>query len=316
MSLGTGNTDLINRINDNISRVIIGKNQSINQLVVSMLCGGHALIQDVPGVGKTKLAKAFAQSVGLTFKRIQFTSDMLPGDITGVNIFDLGTSEFHFRPGPISAQLILADEINRATPKTQAALLEAMEERQVTVDGLSHPLPDPFLVIATLNPVEYEGTFPLPEAELDRFFMCISLGYPGFDEEVQIIEEQRVDDPINEIRSVVQIDEFLELQKSIRKVFVDKLVTQYVVSIVGATRQDQDVLLGASPRAGLSLSLASQAWAVMDGREYVLPDDVKEVATAVLAHRIIISSSARMNGIEAKDVISSILSSVPIPGVR
>lgn len=316
MNFKYNDTELIAKITDNISKVIIGKKQSINQLVVSMICGGHVLIQDVPGVGKTKLAKAFAQSVGLTFKRIQFTPDMLPSDITGVNIFDLGTSEFHFRPGPISAQLVLGDEINRATPKTQAALLEAMEEHQVTVDGLSHSLPDPFLVIATLNPVEYEGTFPLPEAELDRFFMCISLGYPSFDDEVQIIEEQRVDDPLTEIIPVVNIEEFLGLQKRIRNVFVDKLITQYIVSIIGHTRQNENVILGASPRASLSLSLASQAWALMDGREYVLPDDVKDVAVAILAHRIIVSSSAKMNGVDAESVITSIIGNVPIPGVR
>lgn len=316
MALGSTDNELIAKIKDNISKVIIGKNESINLLVASMICGGHVLIQDVPGVGKTKLAKAFAQSVGLTFKRIQFTPDMLPSDITGVNIFDLGSNEFHFRSGPISAQLVLADEINRATPKTQAALLEAMEEHQVTVDGLSHSLPDPFLVIATLNPVEYEGTFPLPEAELDRFFMCISLGYPSFDDEVQIIEEQRVDDPLMEINSVINIQEFLRLQKRIRNVFVDKLVTQYIVSIVGATRQNENVVLGASPRASLSLSLASQAWALMDGREYVLPDDVKDTAVSVLAHRIIVSSSAKMSGLDSENIVNSIIGNVPIPGIR
>ena len=306
MALGSTDNELIAKIKDNITKVIIGKNESINLLVASMICGGHVLIQDVPGVGKTKLAKAFAQSVGLTFKRIQFTPDMLPSDITGVNIFDLGSNEFHFRSGPISAQLVLADEINRATPKTQAALLEAMEEHQVTVDGLSHSLPDPFLVIATLNPVEYEGTFPLPEAELDRFFMCISLGYPSFDDEVQIIEEQRVDDPLMEINSVINIQEFLRLQKRIRNVFVDKLVTQYIVSIVGATRQNENVVLGASPRASLSLSLASQAWALMDGREYVLPDDVKDI----------VSSSAKMSGLDSENIVNSIIGNVPIPGIR
>ncbi|MBH51746.1 MAG: AAA family ATPase [Chloroflexi bacterium] len=316
MALGSTDNELIAKIKDNISKVIIGKNESINLLVASMICGGHVLIQDVPGVGKTKLAKAFAQSVGLTFKRIQFTPDMLPSDITGVNIFDLGSNEFHFRSGPISAQLVLADEINRATPKTQAALLEAMEEHQVTVDGLSHSLPDPFLVIATLNPVEYEGTFPLPEAELDRFFMCISLGYPSFDDEVQIIEEQRVDDPLMEINSVINIQEFLRLQKRIRNIFVDKLVTQYIVSIVGATRQNENVVLGASPRASLSLSLASQAWALMDGREYVLPDDVKDTAVSVLAHRIIVSSSAKMSGLDSENIVNSIIGNVPIPGIR
>ena len=316
MALGSTDNELIAKIKDNISKVIIGKNESINLLVASMICGGHVLIQDVPGVGKTKLAKAFAQSVGLTFKRIQFTPDMLPSDITGVNIFDLGSNEFHFRSGPISAQLVLADEINRATPKTQAALLEAMEEHQVTVDGLSHSLPDPFFVIATLNPVEYEGTFPLPEAELDRFFMCISLGYPSFDDEVQIIEEQRVDDPLMEINSVINIQEFLRLQKRIRNVFVDKLVTQYIVSIVGATRQNENVVLGASPRASLSLSLASQAWALMDGREYVLPDDVKDTAVSVLAHRIIVSSSAKMSGLDSENIVNSIIGNVPIPGIR
>jgi len=316
MALGSTDNELIAKIKDNISKVIIGKNESINLLVASMICGGHVLIQDVPGVGKTKLAKAFAQSVGLTFKRIQFTPDMLPSDITGVNIFDLGSNEFHFRSGPICAQLVLADEINRATPKTQAALLEAMEEHQVTVDGLSHSLPDPFLVIATLNPVEYEGTFPLPEAELDRFFMCISLGYPSFDDEVQIIEEQRVDDPLMEINSVINIQEFLRLQKRIRNIFVDKLVTQYIVSIVGATRQNENVVLGASPRASLSLSLASQAWALMDGREYVLPDDVKDTAVSVLAHRIIVSSSAKMSGLDSENIVNSIIGNVPIPGIR
>jgi MoxR-like ATPase len=274
------------------------------------------LIQDVPGVGKTILARSVALSAACSFKRIQFTPDLLPSDITGVNVYNQRSGDFEFRPGPIVAQMVLADEINRAVPKTQSALLEAMDEGRVTVDGVTHDIPRPFLVMATLNPIDYEGTFPLPESELDRFFMRISLGYPRFEEEVTILEQQLLAHPIESLEPVVTPEDVLELQDAVRHVYVDSLITRYIVALVEATRRHPDVDLGASPRGSLALRRTSQALAMVQGRDYVLPDDVKEMAQAVLAHRIVLSPSARMRSAEAGHVVGASLDETPVPGVR
>ncbi|NPA90735.1 MAG: MoxR family ATPase [Chloroflexi bacterium] len=303
-----------NRVLASVEQVILGKRPVIEKLLVAFLCDGHVLIEDVPGVGKTMLARALAASMDCTFRRIQFTPDMLPSDVTGVSIFNLKTQEFEFRAGPIMAELVLADEINRAPPKTQAALLEAMEERQVTVEGKTHPLPRPFLVLATQNPIEYEGTFPLPEAQLDRFMMRVRIGYPTKDEEVRILESQRDHHPIEDVRAVVSREALLEAQAQVRQVYVDERVKEYIVDLVRYTRHHPAVYLGASPRGSLFLYKGARAWAAMHGRDYVLPDDVKMLAPDVLAHRIIIQPEARVQGVRQEEVIQEILDTVPVPG--
>ena len=304
------------QILNNVKKVIIGKDAAIELGVIALMCRGHALIEDVPGVGKTMLARSIARSAGCTFKRIQFTPDLLPSDVTGVSIFNQKTGEFEFREGPIIAQIVLADEINRATPKTQSATLEAMEEQTVTVEGVTHPVPLPFMVMATQNPVEYEGTFPLPEAQLDRFTLVIKLGYPTAREELDIIEGQQMVHPIDGLEAVVTSEEILKLQDATRGVYVDDLIKQYVVTIVEATRDNEDISLGSSPRGSLALFRAAQAQALIRGRDYVLPDDVKELAVPVLSHRIIVSAAVRMRGISGREVISAIVDQVPVPGAQ
>ncbi len=301
---------------ENVEKVIFGKSWEIRLVILALLCQGHVLIEDVPGVGKTMLAKAIAKSIGCQFRRIQFTPDMLPGDITGVTIYNQKTGEFEFRPGPIMANIVLADEINRATPKTQAALLEAMEERQVTVDGVTYPLPKPFMVLATQNPIEYEGTFPLPEAQLDRFMMRISLGYPSSSEEMRVLEAQQFLHPIEKIEQVVTLEELREAQEEVKGVYVSGEIKRYIVDLVGATRKHPDVYLGASPRGSLALYKASQALAAISGRNYVIPDDVRALTVPVLAHRLILTPPARVREVNPAQVIEEILYSIPVPGAR
>ncbi len=280
--------DFAKRITTNLETVIVGKNQTLELVVIGLLCQGHLLIDDVPGVGKTVLARSLAKSLGCEFSRIQFTPDMLPSDVTGVSIFNQITREFEYRPGPIMAQIILADEINRATPKTQSAMLEAMEERQVTVDGATYPLPRPFMVMGTQNPIEYEGTFPLPEAQLDRFFMRVRIGYPGLQDEIRILELQQLRHPILDLKSVAEADELLAVQELVKTIYVSPPVKRYIVEIVRATRENSEVYLGSSPRGSLGLFRAGQAMAAMQGRDYVLPDDIKFLSEYVLAHRMVI----------------------------
>lgn len=308
--------NIANRLLENVRQVIIGKDEEVRLTLLAMLCEGHLLIEDVPGVGKTMLARALALSVGCTFRRLQFTPDMLPTDVTGVNIFNQKTQEFEFRPGPIFAQIVLTDEINRATPKTQSALLEAMEERQVTVDGVTHPMPKPFLVLATQNPIEYEGTFPLPEAQVDRFMMRIHLGYPSKHNEVDVLNRQTDHHPISDIHQVITAAELVQAQRAIRTVYVDDLVKSYIVDIVNTTRDHPDIYLGASPRGSLALFNTSRAWSAMNGRDYVLPDDVKYLAEATLAHRLIVSPSARIKNVTARQVVEDSLRHTAVPGAR
>ncbi len=305
---------LARRLSDNVERVILGKHDEVQRLLVALLCQGHVLLEDVPGVGKTVLAKAVARSLGCSFRRIQCTPDMLPSDITGVSVFSQKTGEFEYRAGPVVAQVVLADEVNRATPKTQAALLEAMEERQVTVDGQTVPLPEPFLVLATQNPIEYEGTFPLPEAQLDRFFLRLKLGYPSPEDEMRILEEQRQGHPLAALGQVAAAGEILLGQKAVQGVYVDELIKRYIIDLVRATREHPEVYLGASPRGSLSLYRASQALAAISGRDYVLPDDVKRMAVDVLAHRVIVNPSARIRGLNTDALIDELLGRLPVPG--
>jgi MoxR-like ATPase len=307
---------LAERLIQNVGQVILGKRDVIELTVICLLCQGHLLIEDVPGVGKTMLAKALARSLGGSFKRIQFTPDMLPSDVTGTSIYNQKTGDFEFRPGPIMAQIVLADEINRATPKTQAALLEAMEERQVTVDGVTYPLGPPFLVLATQNPIEYEGTFPLPEAQLDRFLMRLSLGYPSPEQEMAILDAQQFRHPIEQLKQVTTVEALVATQEAIKSVYADKLIKEYIVALVDATRRHPEVYLGASPRGALTLFRAAQARAAIHNRDYVIPDDIKALAPATLGHRIIISPAARLKGITAGDVLDELLRTTPVPGAR
>lgn len=299
---------------ENIKKVIIGKDSAVELAVVTLLCQGHALIEDVPGVGKTMLARSLARSTGCTFRRIQFTPDLLPSDITGVSIYNQQVGEFEFKAGPILSQLVLADEINRATPKTQSALLESMDEQQVTVEGVTHALPAPFTVMATQNPIEYEGTFPLPEAQLDRFLATITLGYPSIEEELAIVNRQEQTHPIDTLDEVVSAEEIIEIQRSVRGVYVDDLIREYVVTLVDRTRTHPDAALGSSPRGSLALFRGAQALALVRGRDFALPDDVKELAKPMLSHRIIVSPGGRMRGIQSADVVESVLDGTPIPG--
>ena len=308
-------TTIAREIVDNVSKVIVGKQPVIKQALAAVIAKGHILIEDVPGVGKTMLAKSISSSIGCSFKRIQFTPDLLPSDIVGVSIYNQSTREFQFRPGPVMAQIVLVDEINRATPKTQSALLEAMEELQVSVDGVTRPLEQPFIVMATQNPIEYEGTFPLPEAQLDRFLMRISLGYPSFTDELSVIEQQEKTHPIDELEAVASPEDVIRLQKAAQNVYVDTAVREYIVGLIEATRNHEDVFLGASPRASLGMFRAVRGMAILRDRDYVIPDDVKELAYAVLAHRLILSPAARMRGLHTGQVIDGLLESVAVPGV-
>jgi len=302
------------RIITNIEKVIIGKRDSIELAVVSLLCQGHLLIEDVPGVGKTMLARSLARSLGCSFSRIQFTPDMLPSDVTGVSIFNQVSRQFEFRPGPVMAQIVLSDEINRATPKTQASLLEAMEERQVTVDGVTHILPKPFMVLATQNPIEYEGTFQLPEAQLDRFLLRIRLGYPSLDHEIEVLERQQLQHPIENLQQVVSLEELLDAQKAVKSIFVAIPVKRYMVELVRQTRQHSEVYLGASPRGSLALFRTGQARAALLGRDFVLPDDVKVLAKSALSHRVILGPAARLRDLNAEQILEEILNNQPVPG--
>jgi MoxR-like ATPase len=304
------------RVIANVEKVIIGKRNEIQLIIYALLSEGHVLIEDVPGVGKTMLARAIAKSIGCTFRRIQFTPDMLPSDVTGVSVYNQKTGEFEFRPGPVLAQIVLTDEINRATPKTQSALLEAMEERQITVDGVTYPMARPFMVLATQNPIEYEGTFPLPEAQVDRFMMRISLGYPSPKDEMAMLDLQREIHPIETIGQVVEEEELLAAQEAVKQVYVDDLIKEYIVALVTATRRHPDVYLGASPRASLALYKTSRARAAVLGRDYVIPDDVKALAVPTLVHRLIISPSARIKNVDPRAVVEETLTSVPVPGAR
>jgi MoxR-like ATPase len=300
----------------NVERVIVGKHHEVRLALVALLCRGHLLIEDVPGTGKTVLAKAIARSLGCSFRRIQFTPDLLPSDVTGLSIYNQKNQEFEFRPGPIMAQVVLADEINRATPKTQSSLLECMEERQATIDGTTYAMPDPFLVIATQNPIEYEGTFALPEAQLDRFMLRIRLGYPQPMEEVLILDEQKRTHPLEDIEVVCSVDELRGMQSAVRDVYVDSTVADYIVRLVNGTRTHPDVYLGASPRGSIALYRAGQALAGLLGRDYVIPDDIKALAEPALAHRLIIKTSASIHDVQSGNVVRELLDATPIDGIR
>jgi MoxR-like ATPase len=300
----------------NVELVIIGKSQEVRLTLVALLCRGHLLIEDVPGTGKTMLAKAVARSLGCSFRRIQFTPDLLPSDVTGLSIYNQKTSEFEFRPGPIMAQVVLADEINRATPKTQSSLLECMEEHQATIDGTTYQMPEPFLVIATQNPIEYEGTFALPEAQLDRFMLRIRLGYPSPADEQTILDQQKITHPLDDLREVLGVEELRALQSAVREVYVDPAVADYIVRLVNATRTHPDVYLGASPRGSLALYRAGQALAALAGRDYVIPDDIKALAESALAHRLIIKTSSSMHDIDPRQVVAELLNTVPVDESR
>jgi MoxR-like ATPase len=300
-------TQFTDSIIRNVETVIVGKWQQIELLMVALLCQGHVLIEDVPGTGKTMLARAIAASLGISFKRLQCTPDLLPNDITGVSVFNQQISAFEFRPGPVFVNILLADEINRATPRTQAALLEAMQERQVTVDGVTRPLPAPFLVLATQNPIEYEGTFPLPEAQLDRFLMRLSVGYPGADDEIQMLRNLRKQHPIETIEQVVDGAELLNLHDVVTDVHVDESLERYILALVQATRSHSDVALGASPRGSLALYKTAQALAVLRDRDYVVPDDVKTLVPLTLAHRLIVKPESQLRGRTAETILAEIL---------
>jgi len=298
----------------NLEKVVIGKRRTIESIVVGLLCQGHVLIEDVPGVGKTVLARSLAKSLGCSFNRLQFTPDMLPSDVTGVSIFDQSKRLFEFRPGPVFAQIVLVDEINRATPKTQAALLESMEEKQVTVDGITHILPNPFMVLATQNPIEYEGTFPLPEAQLDRFLLRVRMGYPNPKDEIEILERQQLRHPIELLEAIITVEELQQAMKEIRGIYVSKPIKRYLVDLVNSTRQSSDVYLGASPRGSLALFRAGQAVAALAGRDFVLPDDIKSLAVQVLAHRVIVGPAARLRELSAEKIVEEVLENLPVPG--
>jgi len=300
------------KILNNLEQVIIGKTKTLDQIIMGLVCQGHLLIEDVPGLGKTMIAKSMAKSLGCDFKRIQFTPDMLPSDVTGVSIFNQATKKFEFRPGPIMAEIILADEINRATPKTQSALLEAMEERQVTVDGITHTLPPTFMVVGTQNPIEYEGTFPLPEAQLDRFLMKIRIGYPSASTELQILDAQQFQHPIHKIKSVATRRELKKVQEEVKHVFVSNALKRYLIQLVRSTRENEDIYLGASPRGSLALYKVGQAFAAFQGRDFVTPDDIKEIVEPVLAHRIVVQPSARIKNLTASQILSEITDLVSI----
>ena len=304
------------RVLENVERVIVGKHHEVRLALVALLCRGHVLIEDVPGTGKTVLAKSFAKSLGCSFRRIQFTPDLLPSDVTGLSIYNQKSQEFEFRPGPIMSQVVLADEINRAPPKTQSSLLECMDERQATIDGITHQMPDPFLVIATQNPIEYEGTFALPEAQLDRFMLRIRLGYPSLLDEIRVLDDQKVTHPLDDLEEVCTGDELRALQAAVREIYVDPAVSNYIVRLVASTRAHPDVYLGASPRGSIALYRASQALAGLLGRDYVIPDDVKALAEPALAHRVIIKTASTIHDVSSAHVVRELLDSTPIETVR
>ena len=305
---------LVDTLIENVSNVIVGKSETVELVLVALLSNGHVLIEDVPGVGKTMLVRSIATSTGCDYRRMQFTPDLLPSDVTGASIFNQRTGEFNFRPGPIMAQIVLADEINRATPKTQSALLEAMGEQQVTVEGVTRQLPNPFMVLATQNPIEYEGTFPLPEAQLDRFFMRISLGYPDTDQEVAIMDRREHGDPIDSLKPVCTPGDITNLQRQTDEVFIDALVKQYIVELSNATRLHPEAALGVSPRASINLMKGGKAYAMLHQRDYVVPDDIKAIAVPTLAHRVLLTPSARMRGVTQETVIKDVLNQVSVPG--
>ncbi len=305
---------LAEKIIQNVEKVLVGKTEAVRLAVIALISQGHLLIEDAPGVGKTMLARSLAKSINCSFKRIQFTPDMLPGDVTGVSVYNQKIADFEFRPGPLTAQVVLADEINRATPKVQSALLEAMEERQITVDGVTRKMPSPFHVLATQNPIEYEGTFPLPEAQLDRFLLRINIGYPSPTEEIAIIENQQYIHPIEQIDHVVDAADIIKLQETVKKIYVDDLVKKYIVSLVEATRHHPSIYLGSSPRGSLAIFRTAQARALLNGRDYVLPDDIKALAEPALAHRSLMSSSGQSQGKDGRASIAEILETIPVPG--
>ena len=308
-------SQIAHRLLDNVKKVIVGKEGAIELSLVALMAQGHLLIEDVPGLGKTTLARTIALSSGCSFKRIQFVPDLLPSDITGVNIYSQKTGEFEFRPGPIMTQMVLADEINRAPSKTQAALLESMEEHRTTVDGVTYQLSRPFFIIATLNPVEYHGIFPLPEAQLDRFTIRVTLGYASFEQELAIIERQEKENPVADVTEVTTPEQVIFMQEETKNIYVDPLVRQYIVSITQASRQHQDIVLGASHRGSLALFRTAQALALIRGREFVAPDDVKELSVGVLAHRLILAPEARARGLDGSKVITAIVDNLAVPGM-
>lgn len=307
---------LLKKIVDNIEKVIIGKKNAVELILMSLICDGHVLIEDVPGVGKTTLVSSLSKSIDASFKRIQFTPDILPSDITGFTMYNQKEGEFEFHPGSIMSNIILADEINRTSPKTQASLLEVMEEKQVTVDGKTYFVPRPFMVLATQNPVEYLGTYPLPEAQLDRFFMKVSIGYPSKEEESTILTRFQLSNPVNSLEVVASGEDILSIQNEVKQVFVDRTINDFIVEIVSKTRLHSDINLGASPRGSLSLFRAAQAWAFYNGRDYVLPEDVKYMAVPVLSHRIVLKQEARLKKISGDEIIRSILQSVKLSVVE
>jgi MoxR-like ATPase len=305
--------DLARKLRENIQKVIVGKDEVIDLALSAILCEGHILFEDVPGIGKTTLARALSTSLGCTFQRIQFTPDLLPSDVTGINWFNQKEQTFQYRPGPVMSQVVLGDEINRATPRTQSSLLEAMQERQVTVDGVTRPTPRPFFVLATQNPIELEGTFPLPEAQLDRFLLCLQVGYPDKEEEEQILLRFGASDPLEDLKPVLTPQEVIEMINERKDIRVEDSIRSYVLDITRATRARAEIELGASPRASLGLYQTSQAWAAIQGRDYVIPDDVKKVAPFVLTHRLIISPQAQLRGRDPSELIKDIVSEVPVP---
>ena len=301
------------QVRTNVGKVVVGKSEIVDLALIALMCEGHILFEDIPGIGKTTMAKALARSLDCSFRRIQFTPDLLPSDVTGLSVYNQKTQEFEYRPGPLVAQIVLADEINRATPRTQSALLEAMQERQITVDGATKPLPRPFLVLATQNPIELEGTFPLPEAQVDRFFMRLALGYPSEEEENTILLRFERDEPLETLQPVIDTDTVMAMQRAVRVVRVEESVRDYIISIVRATRVHPSVELGASPRGSLHLYRASQALAALRGRDFVLPDDVKYLVPFVLTHRLIISAQTRLRGRDLNQIINQVIDSVPVP---
>ena len=307
------NIEKVQKIIDNVEKVILGKNRVIKLALAAMMAEGHILFEDVPGVGKTILVRSLARSIGCSFKRVQFTPDLLPSDITGVSIYNQKNNEFEFREGPILSQVVLADEINRATPRTQSALLESMAEKQITVEGISRRLADPFIVMATQNPIEYDGTFPLPEAQLDRFLIRLEIGYPESVDEQQILENLQLQHPVETLEAVMTDQEFIELQDDVKKVHVDQKLRKYIVELVNQSRNHSDLELGASPRGSIALMKMAQAWAVVNERDYIIPDDIKEIAPAVLAHRLIIKSKSRLRGADKEKIIDEIVRRTEVP---